>query len=69
MYKRWSFNEQDEILPKELAIGSTVNSHTFFKEINNDWSFHLPEDMTFFIDHCARNFFSVFPLNELSVRL
>ena len=27
------------ILPKEFAIGSTVDSWTFFKEINSDMSF------------------------------
>ena len=29
---------------KELAIGSTVYNYIFFTEINNDWSFHVPED-------------------------
>ena len=27
------------IFPKELAVGSSVSSYTFFKEINNDNSF------------------------------
>ena len=28
----------------ELAIGSTIYSYTFFKEINGNNSFHVPED-------------------------
>ena len=31
-------------MPEELAIGNTIYSCTFFKEINSDGSFHVPED-------------------------
>ena len=32
------------ILPKKLAIGFTIYICSFYKDINNDGSFHVPED-------------------------
>ena len=43
-YMQRSLNKLGEILPKKLAVGSTVNSCTFFKEINSDGSFYVPKD-------------------------
>ena len=36
-----SFNKQGKILLKKLAIGSTIYSCAFFKEINSYESFHV----------------------------
>ena len=62
-------------MPKGLAIGNIVCSCPFFREINCDGSFHIPEDsITFFTDCCALNFFfyqrvSAFFIHGLSFQL
>ena len=43
MLLKYKCNSIRWILPKELAIGSIVYSCAFFKEINSDASFHVPE--------------------------
>ena len=37
------YYKQVEILPKELAVGNTVYSCTFFKEINSNGTSHVLE--------------------------
>ena len=63
---QWSFNRKGEVLPKELAIGRTIYSCTFFKEIKKDfqydflyWLLHLKLflylKVCFYSIHCLFN--------------
>ena len=46
IYKRESFNKDDEILPKDLAIGSTVNSCTFLQGSQLRWFLLCPRTLS-----------------------